>query len=447
MSAEPAIQALLPKWVVPVVPENEVLLNTAVVLQGERIIDIIDASELANRYPNATSKILPNHALIPGLVNAHGHSPMVLMRGLADDLPLMEWLTKHIWPTEQAFAGEDFVRAGSSLAAVEMLTGGTTCFNDNYFFPNITAEVVNTSGLRATLGLPVMNIPTIWAQDEAGYIDRGLKVVEETEPNARIGWAWAPHAPYTVTDESFARLGDLSEGMDFKLHLHLLETAGEIDQSMAEHGSHPIDRLVNLGLYNDRLIAAHMTQLSDDQVAQTAEAGVHILHCPAANMKLASGFCRVDDLDQAGANIAIGTDGAASNNRLDMFAEMRLASLIAKGFSLNPVAAPAARSLSMATIQGAKALGLDADIGSIEVGKQADLVAIDLDAPGTTPVHNVISHLVYVVSRSQVSDVWVAGKVCVSDGDVVTLDQEAVVRESIKWGLKMHSKQEDKSSI
>lgn len=446
MSSESTIQALLPKWVVPVVPENEVLLNTAVVLEGDRIIDIIDAGDLPSRYPNASTKSLPSHVLIPGLVNAHGHSPMVLMRGLADDLPLMEWLTKHIWPTEQAFAGEAFVRAGSSLAAVEMLTGGTTCFNDNYFFPNITAQVVKTSGMRAILGLPVMNIPTIWAQNEAGYINKGLTVVEEAEPHSRIGWAWAPHAPYTVTDRSFERLGELSEGMGLKLHLHLLETAGEIEQSLAEHGSHPIDRLVALGLYNDRLIAAHMTQLTDDQVAQTAEAGVHILHCPAANMKLASGFCRVDDLDQAGANIAIGTDGAASNNRLDMFAEMRLASLIAKGFSLNPVAAPAARSLSMATIQGARALGLEDQIGSIEVGKQADLVAIDLDAPGTTPIHHVISHLVYVVSRSQVSDVWVAGKVCVSAGQVMTLDQDAILRESIEWGIKIQSKQYDGST-
>ena len=442
MSAQRDQLALLPKWVVPVVPEGEVLLDTAVIVQGERIVDIIPASEVVNRYPNATTKPLSTHALIPGLVNAHGHSPMVLMRGLADDLPLMEWLTKHIWPTEQAFAGEDFVRAGSALAAVEMLTGGTTCFNDNYFFPNITAEVVKASGMRAVLGLPVMNVPTIWAEDEAGYIKKGLQVLEESEPNSRIGWAWAPHAPYTVTDASFERLGALTEEFDFKLHLHLLETADEIEQSLAEHGKHPIDRLVDLGLYNDRLIAAHMTQLTDDQVAQTAEAGVHILHCPAANMKLASGFCRVDDLDQAGANIAIGTDGAASNNRLDMFAEMRLASLIAKGFSLNPVAAPAARSLSMATIQGAKALGLDDGIGSIEVGKQADLVAVDLDVPGTTPVHHVISHLVYVVSRSQVSDVWVAGQACVSDRRVFGLDQESVVSEAIEWGLKMHKKQQ-----
>lgn len=433
--------ALLPKWVVPVVPEGEVLLNTAVIVQSEHIVDLIDADEVGNRYPDATVKTLPNHALIPGMVNAHGHSPMVLMRGLADDLPLMEWLTKHIWPTEQAFAGEDFVRAGSALAAVEMLTGGTTCFNDNYFFPNITAEVVKASGMRAVLGLPVMNVPTIWAQDEAGYIAKGQQVVEASEPSPRIGWAWAPHAPYTVTDASFEQLGLLTEASDFKLHLHLLETADEIEQSLAEHKQHPIDRLVNLGLYNDRLIAAHMTQLTDDQVAQTAEAGVHILHCPAANMKLASGFCRVDDLDRAGANIAIGTDGAASNNRLDMFAEMRLASLIAKGYSLNPVAAPAARSLSMATIQGAKALGLSEVIGSIEVGKQADLVAVDLDAPGTTPVHQVISHLVYVVSRSQVSDVWVAGQACVSDHQIVTLDQESVVHEAVLWGKKMHKEQ------
>jgi len=438
--AEPLL-ALLPRWVVPVVPEGQVLTNTAVVCQGERIVALVSEDALLDAYPDAIVQRLPEHALIPGLINAHGHSPMVLMRGLADDLPLMEWLSEHIWPTEQAFAGEEFVRAGSELAAIEMLCGGTTCFNDNYFFPNVTAEVVKAAGIRAVLGLPVMNVPTIWAKDESGYIDKGKWVMEEVGNHPRIGFAWAPHAPYTVSDDSFVQLGQLVQDQGMKLHLHLLETSGEIDQSMAEHGQHPIDRLVRLGLYNDRLIAAHMTQLTDAQVEQTAEAGVHVLHCPAANMKLASGFCRVDDLDRAGVNIAIGTDGAASNNRMDMFAETRLASLIAKGYSLNPIAAPAARSLSMATMGGARALGLDNEIGSIEVGKQADLVAIDLGDVGTSPVHHVISHLVYAASRQQVSDVWVAGKPCVVDGQIQTIDQARVLSNAHEWAEKMHSNQ------
>ena len=439
MSRATHIEALLARYVVPVVPENVVLENTAVIVQDGRILDLLDISVVAERYPDAAIKTLPHHVLMPGLVNAHGHSPMVLMRGLADDLPLMDWLQNHIWPAEQAFASEAFVRAGSELAAVEMLKGGTTCFNDNYFFPNVTAEVVEASGMRALLGLPVMNVPTIWADDEAGYIRRGLDVIEQCPATDRMQWAWAPHAPYTVTDESFITLGGLVDEMDMRLHLHLLETAGEIDQSMQSHGDHPIDRLRRLGLYNDRLIAAHMTQLTQPQIDLTAEAGVHVLHCPAANMKLASGFCPVDALDQAGVNMAIGTDGAASNNRLDMFAEMRLASLNAKGHSLNPQAAPAARSLSMATIQGARALGLDDETGSVEVGKAADLVAVDLSDVGTTPVHNVISHLVYVVGRHQVSDVWVAGQPVVQGGQVTTLDVAAILEKAQIWADKMQA--------
>lgn len=438
MSQPGGCQALLAKYVVPVVPENVLLEDTAVVVEDGRIVDVIDVSAVGERYPNATSQSLPHHALMPGLVNAHGHSPMVLMRGLADDLPLMDWLQNHIWPAEQAFASEAFVRAGSELAAVEMLQGGTTCFNDNYFFPNITADVVEAAGMRAVLGLPVMNVPTIWADDEAGYIQRGLEVIGRQIKHERIGWAWAPHAPYTVTDESFAKLGELTEAMGMRLHLHLLEAAGEIEQSMQSHGEHPIDRLMRLGLYNERLIAAHMTQLTPEQIEQTARCGVHVLHCPAANMKLASGFCPVDALDTAGVNIAIGTDGAASNNRLDMFAEMRLASLNAKGHSLNPQAAPAARSLSMATIQGARALGLDDTIGSVEVGKSADLIAVDLSDVGTTPIHNVISHLVYVAGRHQVSDVWVAGQPVVQGGQVITLDVPAIKASAQQWADKMH---------
>lgn len=434
-------RALVPKWVIPVVPEGLVLTNHALVLDDRKIVDLIDISVLSERYPEAWVERFPNHAIMPGLVNAHGHSPMVLMRGLADDLPLMVWLQEHIWPTEQAFASAEFVRAGSELAVLEMLKGGTTCFNDNYFFPNVTAEVVKDSGIRALLGLPVMNVPTIWADDEAGYINKGLEVLEQVDEHERIGWAWAPHAPYTVTNKSFERLGELSESMNCRLHLHLLETSGEIHDSVSEYGVPPIERLIALGLYNERLIAAHMTQLSDEDIEKTAQAGVHVLHCPAANMKLASGFCRVDALDQAGVNIAIGTDGAASNNRLDMFAEMRLASLNAKGHSLNPMAAPAARSLSMATIQGARALGLDQEIGSIEIGKAADLIAIDLNEPGTSPVHHVISHLVYAAGRHQVSDVWVNGQRCIQAGEALTVDALAVQSLACEWASKMQVNQ------
>lgn len=436
-----SLRALVPDWVVPVCPEDEVLDEHAVVIDDQRIVDILPAHQLTQRHPGLDTQRLKGCALIPGLINAHAHSAMALMRGLADDLPLMRWLEDHIWPAEQQWVGPDYVRAGSELAIAEMLTGGTTCFNDNYFFPDVTAATAIKAGMRAVVGLPMISLPTAWAQSEDEYFSRGLDVHQALQSEALVSTAFAPHAPYTVSDSAFERMRELADEMDIPVHLHLLETAGEIDGSMAQHGKHPLDRLDQLGLLGPRLLAVHMTQLTPVDMNRIARAGVHVLHCPASNLKLASGICPVAGLDELGINVAIGTDGAASNNTLDMFAEMRLAALLAKGASGNPEAVPAARALSMATINGARALGLDEQIGSIEVGKQADLVAVRLDALQTSPVHHVISQLVYACSSRQVSHVWVAGRPLVEDGKLLTLDAEHIASQSREWlrRLKSHA--------
>jgi 5-methylthioadenosine/S-adenosylhomocysteine deaminase len=426
-------QIILPRWLVPVHPEGEVLTDRAVVVTDGRIEAVLAVDELGDRYADAERIELSDHVLMPGLVNAHTHNAMTLMRGLADDLPLMTWLQEHIWPAEQQWVGPDFVRVGTELAIAEMLRGGTTCFNDNYFFPDVTAGVTLRAGMRAVIGLPVISVPTAWAQTEEEYFSRGLAVHQDLVGEELISTAFAPHAPYTVSDHAFERMRELAEEMDIPVHLHLLEAAGEIEGSLDAHGKTPLDRLDALGLLSPRLLAVHMTQLSDDDIRRVARAGVHVLHCPASNLKLASGICRVADLDTAGVNVAIGTDGAASNNALDMFAETRLAALLAKGASGNPEAVPAARALSMATINGARALGLEEDIGTIEVGKSADLAAVALDHSGSLPIHNVISHLVYAVGRDQVSDVWVAGRRVLDGGDLKTLDREAVHRSAGVW--------------
>ncbi len=430
-------RALLPEWVVPVCPENCVLAQHAVVIRDDRIVDVLPAAELDSRHTGVEIERLPGCALIPGLINAHTHSAMALMRGLADDLPLMDWLENHIWPAEQRWVRSNFVRAGSELAIAEMLAGGTTCFNDNYFFPDVTAATAVRAGMRAVIGIPIISLPTAWAETEDDYFSRGLAFHQSILSEPLVTTAFAPHAPYTVSDQAFKRMGELAEEMDVPIHLHLLETAGEVQGSLSQHGKHPLDRMEGLGLLGPRLLAVHMTQLSDTEMDRIARAGVHVVHCPASNLKLASGICPIAALDARGVNIAIGTDGAASNNTLDMFAEMRLAALLAKGHSGNPEAVPAAQALSMATIQGARALGLDGLIGTIEVGKQADLVAVGLDALETQPVHNVVSQLVYACSRQQVRQVWVAGKSVFSAGRYAGLDAREVVRQAGDWQRRL----------
>jgi len=430
-------EILLPRWLVPVCPEGMVLDHHGVLLEDGRITAVAPADDLARTYAHVRVTRLPDHALMPGLINIHTHSAMALMRGLADDLPLMRWLEDHVWPSEQRWVGAEYVRVGSDLAMAEMLRGGTTCFNDNYFFPDVTAAAAERVGMRAVIGIPVISMPTAWAQTEDEYFRRGLEMHQQLLDMPLVTTAFAPHAPYTVSDKAFRRIRSLAEEMDIPVHLHLLETAGEIRDSLDQYGLSPLDRMDSLGLLTDRLLAVHMTQLDDPDIARLGRTGAHVLHCPASNLKLASGICRVAELDSAGINVAVGTDGAASNNTLDMFAEMRLAALLAKGASGDPEAVPAERALSMATINGARALGQEEQIGSIEVGKRADLAAIDLSPLETAPVHHVVSQLVYAASRHQVSDVWIEGRRVLERGALTTLDAERTAYEAEQWGRRL----------
>jgi 5-methylthioadenosine/S-adenosylhomocysteine deaminase len=421
------------RWVVPVVPEGRVIEHAAVIVRGERIVEIVDNDRLDERYPGAERIELGQHVVIPGLVNMHTHSAMALLRGLADDLPLMRWLHENIWPAEKIIMGPDYVRAGSRLAIGEMLRSGTTCFNDNYFFPDVTAEVALSAGMRGVIGMPIIGFPTPWADNEDEYFRRGLAVHERYADQPLLATTFAPHAPYSVGDEAFRRLARLADELDVPVHLHLLEAPGEIEASREAHGLHPLDRLQALGVLGPRLLAVHMTQLTDEDLPRLARAGVHVVHCPDSNMKLASGICPVAGLIEAGVNVCIGTDGAASNNDLSLLAEMRQTALLAKVSSGDAEAVPAARALSMATLHGARALGMDDEIGSIEPGKQADLAAIRLDRIETQPVYDVISQIVYSVPDNQVTDVWVAGRRVVDRRELTTLDEAETLAECGQW--------------
>ncbi|HEY1992539.1 MAG TPA: TRZ/ATZ family hydrolase [Gammaproteobacteria bacterium] len=425
------------RWIVPVDPADRVLEQHALAIAHGRIVAVLPSSEARSRFATVEEVSLPRHALIPGLVNAHTHAAMTLLRGLADDLPLMQWLQEHIWPTEHRWVSPDFVRDGSELAIAEMLRGGTTCFGDMYFFPEVTAQAAHQAGMRAVLGMIMFDFPSPWGSGPEEYLEKGLGLRDQHKNDPLLSFVFAPHAPYTVSDTWLTKLRSLADELDLPVHTHVHETAGEVEESLGKHGKRPLARLKQLGLVSPGLLAAHMTQLTDAEIADVAENGISVVHCPSSNLKLASGFCPVARLLRAGVNVAIGTDGAASNNTLDMLAEMKSAALLAKGVAGDPTAVPASTALRMATLNGAKALGLDKDLGSLTEGKWADITAIDLDAPETQPVHDVISTLVYAANREQVSDVWVAGRRLLQERGLTRLDQANLIERADAWRARI----------
>ena len=401
-----------PRWIAAVDPDV-MLRNHAVAVHDGRIVAILPSGGARDRFDPGQRVVLEDHILIPGLVNLHTHAAMSLMRGLADDLPLMDWLRGHIWPAESANASHQFVLDGTRLACAEMLLGGVTCFNDMYFYPEAAASAASELGMRAMLGITALEFPTPYASDADDYLDKGLAVREQWLADPLIGFCLAPHAPYTVADASFERIVTLAAQLNVPIHCHVNETRHEIEESLRQHGVTPLLRLRRLGLLGPGFIGVHAIHLEDGDFKLLAATGCSVAHCPTSNLKLASGIAPVVRMRQLGINVGLGTDGAASNNRLDMFGEMRLAALLAKGSSGDASALPAREALRMATLNGAIALGLGHEIGSITPGKAADLVAVSLKGLNATPCYDPISHLVHVAGRECVTHVWVAGKCCV----------------------------------
>jgi 5-methylthioadenosine/S-adenosylhomocysteine deaminase len=420
-------------WVVPVQPHGVALENHAVAVRDGVILAVLPIAQARMQFQPSQVLSRPESVLLPGLVNAHCHNPMTLLRGVADDLPLMTWLEQHIWPIEAQVIGPDFVADGVELAVAEMLRGGTTACAENYFFPDIQAATYSRLGFRALVGIPVIDFPTAWARTQDEYFDKGLEVHDNWRRDPLVSVCFAPHAPYTVNDAAFERVRMLADQLDLVVHCHVHETAHENQASSKQHGMRQLARLERLGLVNDRLMAVHMTDLTDAEIALCAERGVSVVHCPESNLKLASGLCPVRKLELAGVNLALGTDGCASNNDLDMFGEMRTAALLAKGVSGDASALDAASALCMATLGSARAMGLADSIGSIEPGKQADLCLVAMDGLESQPMYRAISQLVYATGRHQVSDVWVAGVHKLADGVLVDIDVAALGAKTRQW--------------
>lgn len=406
---------IVPRWVVPVEPEGTVLERHAVAVRDGRIEAILPAEAARDRFAGYPAISLPEHVLIPGLVNSHTHAAMSLMRGIADDMALMRWLREHIWPAEAKNVSPQFVKDGTLLACAEMLRGGVTCFNDMYFFPEAALEAALAANMRACLGAIVIDFPSAYAADPDDYLRKGLALRDRYADHPLFSFCLAPHAPYTVSDESFAKVAKLAAELDLPVHVHVHETGEEVSRSEIEHGARPLERLRRLGLLGPGLIAVHAVHVSEPEIALLARHGCSIVHCPSSNLKLASGFAPVAALLRAGVNVALGTDGAASNNRLDMFQEMRTAALLAKAVARDAEVMPAHAALRAATLGGAAALGLGSRIGSIVQGKEADFAAVRFSGPELLPCYDVVSHLVYVAGREQVTHVWVAGRLVMSD--------------------------------
>jgi 5-methylthioadenosine/S-adenosylhomocysteine deaminase len=425
------------RWIAPVEPPATLLEHHSVAIHEGRILDILPTEQALRSYTANIEHSLQHHLLVPGLINTHTHAAMSLLRGLADDLPLDEWLNNHIWPAESRWVNEEFVHDGTQLAMAEMLRCGTTCFNDMYFFPDITARAAAHCGMRATVGLIVLDFPTVWAHDADEYISRGLAVHDQYRGDPLIRTLFAPHAPYTVSDKPLEHIRVLADELDIGIHMHVHETADEVDKAIELTGKRPLQRLQDLGLLSPAMLAVHMTQLSAEEISLYAQSGAHMVHCPESNLKLASGFCPTQALSAAGINVALGTDGAASNNDLDMLGEMRTAALLGKAVSGDASALPAASILEMATLNGARALGIDADTGSLLPGKWADITAVCLDTIETQPVYNPVSQLVYACGREQVTDVWVAGRHLLKERRLTTLDGNDILERSREWRARI----------
>ena len=419
-------------WVVPIEPAGA-LTGHAVIVDAGRIVAVVPRAEADDRFEARSHIQLPHCAVLPGLVNAHTHAAMSLFRGIADDLRLDVWLEQHIWPREGRFVDEAFVYDGARLAAAEMLRGGVTCCNDMYFFPEASARAFVELGLRAMLGVAILDFPTAYAADADGYLSRGLAVRDALKREPTLSFSLAPHAPYTVGDATWEKIVVFARQLDLPVQTHLAETEREVSTSRNDHGRSPLARIHELGATGPQFIAVHAVHLDGDDIELLATQGCHVVHCPVSNMKLGSGIAPVASLVERGVNVAIGTDGAASNNRIDMFSEMRIAALLAKAVTGDPSVLPAHQALRAATLSGARALGLDGELGSLVPGKQADIIAVDFSGSNAEPCYDPVSHLVHAVGREAVTDVWIGGRRIVENRVLRTADEAAIGAAARLW--------------
>ena len=422
--------------IIPVAGPENIVTGKSLIVRNGLIDDIVTTAD-ALQLVDVAQIDLPGHTLMPGLINAHGHAAMTLLRGYADDLPLDRWLNEKIWPLEGKWVAPDFVRDGTEIAAAEMILSGITTTSDMYFFPDVAAQALRSSGMRTQIVFPIMNIPTSWATDAREYLDKGLALRDHFRSDDLVDVGLGPHSTYTVDESLLSTTAMFANELDAAVQIHLHETAAEVLAHVDVMGERPIDTLARIGLLGPRTQCVHMTDLGTQDIDTLVQHGAHVVHCPRSNMKLASGACPVARLKVSGVNVAIGTDGAASNNKLNGLAEMQAASLLAKLQSGDPTALPAIESIKAATLDGARALGLDGVTGSLEVGKSADIIALDTASLSMGPSHCVESDIVYASSGNEVTWSWIAGKNVLKNRQLQTLDKDALAHKAQVWRAKL----------
>jgi len=430
------LSLITPKWILTL--ENEgLLVDHSLVIEHNLIKDILPTALAHSTYPSAQESVLENQLLMPGFINCHGHAAMNLFKGLADDLPLMTWLEEHIWPAEGQWVSPEFVADGTKLAIAEMLASGTTCFSDMYFFPEVAAEVAAEQGMRGVFYGPVMDFPTPYGSGPDEYIEKIIHAHDTFKHHPLVDIGFGPHAPYTVSDGPIQKVRSLASQLDMPIQIHLHETEFEVLDALEKTNKRPSERLRDLGFWGPDVQAVHVTQANAVDQDIFKEHNVHIIHCPESNLKLASGFCPIHEMQNQNINIALGTDGSASNNNLDMQSEMHTAALLAKGVANNASALPAIEAIKMATINGAIAMGKEQEIGSLKIGKQADIISFDFNNIACAPVYDPVSHLVYSASASQVDHVWVAGKLQVKNKQLCHLNTHQLIEMAQRWAEKI----------
>ncbi len=407
--------------------EKQIWHDGALLVRDGKIADVGNASNMIKMYPEENRQDMDGAVIMPGLVNTHTHAPMSFFRGLADDLPLMTWLNKYIWPIEKSMIDEDFIRWGVRLAMLEMLASGTTLFSDMYFFEDVMAEEVTSAGMRALLGEGVIDFPTPDSKTPDEQLEHLERLFKKYHGSDSIRISVCAHSPYTCSSDLLTKTKKFARRMKARYHIHVAETKGEQGAvKEARENESPAAYLDRLGILDENTIAAHSVWLSDEDIEIYKNRGVSVSHNPSSNLKLGSGIAPIPAMMKAGVNVTLGTDGAASNNSLNMFNEMRLASLIHKGVTLDPEVCGAYSILEAATINGAKALGLDDVTGSLEIGKQADFIVVSMERAGMRPLYDPVSHLVYSASAEDVKKVYVDGKLLYRDGEYFTLNKDEI---------------------
>ena len=420
-------------WVLPVAPQNTVLKEHAVAIRDTEIVAIGPTASLLEAFAEAEHRHLQDHVLMPGLVNAHGHAAMTLLRGAGEDQPLQAWLNETIWPLEGRLMNADFVSLGTDLAIAEMIAGGTTTFADMYFFPEVVAERATQAGIRAQVAFPVIEFPNAWSESVDDGVSKGLALCDEYRHDQLIQIAFGPHSAYTVNASDLGKVAMYANELDVPVQIHLHENLAEVQEAAERIGHSWLKLLDDIGLLGPNLQAVHMTQLDADDIELVARTQTRVVHCPTSNLKLASGYCPTGALAAAGVQVGLGTDGAASNNQLDMFDELRLASLLAKHQSADASAGNAAQAIKMATLDSARALGLGQLTGSLEPGKRADLISVNTREFSMQPLYDPFAALVHGGATKAVTNVYVNGQALLLDKELQTLPRDTLIDRVRSW--------------